>query len=69
MVGDCDSGVASQVLANGATFNDVMTQVVEEAPTFYQLRRGVRMTAYDWYLQGLITRPEKHDITLCVLSR
>ncbi|GAB4278003.1 MAG: hypothetical protein Kow0080_29380 [Candidatus Promineifilaceae bacterium] len=68
MVGDCDSGVASQIMADGATFNDIMAQVVAEASNSYQLRRDVRMTAYDWYLQGLITRAEKHDITLCVLN-
>jgi len=64
-IGDCDSGVANQVLADGATFNDLIGEAAAEAKNHGKFVSAVSKLANQWKKDGLISGKEKGKITSC----
>lgn len=65
-VNTCDSGVGNQVLDSGATFNDLIGQVLAESTDRDSLMNGMEVLLEQWLRDGLITRADKHAIVVCV---
>lgn len=66
IVNTCDSGVGNQVLDSGATFNDLIGQVLAESTDRDSLMNGMEVLLEQWLRDGLITRADKHAIVVCV---
>ena len=64
-IGDCDSGVDNQVLADGATFNDLIGEAAAEAKNHGDFVSAVSKLANQWKKDGLISGKEKGKITSC----
>ena len=64
-IGDCDSGVANQLLGNGATFKDLIDTAAAEAKNHGKFVSAVTQMANDWKKAGLISGNEKGAITSC----
>lgn len=65
VIGTCDSGVANQTLASGATFNDLIAQAAADADNHGDFVSAVSQLANDWNKDGLISGQEKGKITSC----
>jgi hypothetical protein len=66
LVGTCEPGVANQVLANGATFNDLIAAAIASASNHGKVVSAITQMASDWKDAGLISGKEKGAITSCV---
>ncbi len=61
----CDSGVANPVLANGATFNDLLAEAAASAANHGKYLRAVSSHSNQWKKDGLISGREMGKITSC----
>lgn len=64
-VGGCDSGVANQVLASGASFTDLIGAAAEAARNHGQFVKAVTKLADGWKKDGLISGRDHGRITSC----
>ena len=65
VIGDCDSGVANQTLASGATFNDLIGQAADDAANHGKFVRAVRELVHEWKRDDLISRSAASKIVRC----
>ena len=65
IIDGCDSGVANQTLASGATFNDLIGEAAANAANHGEFVSAVSDMSNDWKKAGLITGKEKGAITSC----
>jgi len=65
VIGDCDSGVANQTLASGATFNDLIGQAAADAANHGEFVWTVRQLAKGWMRDGLISGRDGGKIASC----
>jgi hypothetical protein len=65
-VGTCNSGVANQLLPNGATFNDLMATAVSGAANHGALVSAVSNLSNGWKSTGLISGRDHGAIVSCV---
>ncbi len=64
-IGGCDSGVANQLMPNGATFADMIAEAQASARNHGAFVRSVSQMANDWKKDGLISGRDKGAITSC----
>jgi len=65
-IGDCDSGVANDVLDDGCSMMDLITQCGEVAGNHGQFARCVGRLARSWRKEGLISMQDYARIIRCV---
>ena len=65
IIDGCDSGVEDQVLNNGSTMSDLITECVGGANTHGEFTNCVEELANDWIMAALITENEKAAILKC----
>jgi hypothetical protein len=65
VIGDCDSGVANQLLSDGATFNDLLGAAAMANTNHGHYVKAVSQLADTWKKAGLISGKEKGKITSC----
>jgi len=65
VIDDCDSGVANQILASGATFNDLIGEAADDAANHGEFVRAVMQLALQWKRDGLISGRDGGMIIKC----
>ena len=65
VIDGCDSGVTNQVLANGATFNDLIAEAAASAKNHGAFVSQVAKLTNDWKKDGLISGKDKGKIMSC----
>jgi len=65
VIGDCDSGVANQMLGNGASFNDLLGEAAASASNHGKYVKAVSQLSSQWKKDGLISGKDKGRITSC----
>lgn len=65
MIGTSDCTITNQLLANGATFNDLIGQAASEAVNHRDFVLLVRELTDDWKDNGLISNWESKKISVC----
>lgn len=65
VIGTCDSGVANQVLADGASFMDLIGAAEASARNHGQFVNAVTKLADGWKKDGLISGRDHGRITSC----
>ena len=63
VVGDIDSGVGNQLMADGSTFNDRIAEARQNSRNHGQFVKQVSALANRWQSEGLITGRDKGAIT------
>ncbi len=64
-IAGCDSGVANQLLSNGATFNDLIGAAAASARNHGQFMSAVSSLTNTWKSDGLISGRDQGAITSC----
>ncbi|MBE2223837.1 MAG: polysaccharide lyase family 7 protein, partial [Anaerolineae bacterium] len=65
VIGDCDTGVANQLLASGATFNDLIGEAAADANNRGEFVRAVGQLAHEWRRDDLISGRDGGKIISC----
>ena len=65
VIGSCDTGVANDVLANGASFNDLIGQAAADARNHGKFVSAVKRLSNGWKKAGLISGKEHGKIVSC----
>ncbi|RMG93887.1 MAG: hypothetical protein D6706_14650, partial [Chloroflexi bacterium] len=69
VIGECDSGAPNLVLADGATFSDLIGQAALEAGSHREFVLAVGELGRQWWLEdGLITKRDKRMMVACAME-